>query len=112
MSLSRLLLVKASRLSRRRAMTENCNWKIRTGSQAAAAAAAARETAAAAQLYNQILGRIRRISVALAVTAKANCFARQCCTHECIISQTAAVENSYTIIIICTRVANIPRKSW
>ena len=31
MSLSRLLLVKASRLSRRRAMTENCNWKIRTG---------------------------------------------------------------------------------
>ena len=109
MSLSRLLLVKASRLSRRRAMTENCNWKIRTGSQAAAAA---RETAAAAQLYNQILGRIRRISVALAVTAKANCFARQCCTHECIISQTAAVENSYTIIIICTRVANIPRKSW
>ena len=111
MSLSRLLLVKASRLSRRRAMTENCNWKIRTGSQAAAA----RETAAAAaaaQLYNQILGRIRRISVALAVTAKANCFARQCCTHECIISQTAAVENSYTIIIICTRVANIPRKSW
>ena len=107
MSLSRLLLVKASRLSRRRAMTENCNWKIRTGSQAAA-----RETAAAAQLYNQILGRIRRISVALAVTAKANCFARQCCTHECIISQTAAVENSYTIIIICTRVANIPRKSW
>ena len=112
MGLSRLLLVKASRLSRRRAMTENCNWKIRTGSQAAAAAAAARETAAAAQLYNQILGRIRRISVALAVTAKANCFARQCCTHECIISQTAAVENSYTIIIICTRVANIPRKSW
>ena len=111
MSLSRLLLVKASRLSRRRAMTENCNWKIRTGSQAAAAAA--RETAAAAaQLYNQILGRIRRISVALAVTAKANCFARPCCTHECIISQTAAVENSYTIIIICTRVANIPRKSW
>ena len=109
MSLSRLLLVKASRLSRRRAMTENCNWKIRTGSQAAAAAVS---RAAAAQLYNQILGRIRRISVALAVTAKANCFARQCCTHECIISQTAAVENSYTIIIICTRVANIPRKSW
>lgn len=108
MSLSRLLLVKASRLSRRRAMTENCNWKIRTGSQAAAAVS----RAAAAQLYNQILGRIRRISVALAVTAKANCFARQCCTHECIISQTAAVENSYTIIIICTRVANIPRKSW
>ena len=107
MSLSRLLLVKASRLSRRRAMTENCNWKIRTGSQAAAAA-----VSRAAQLYNQILGRIRRISVALAVTAKANCFARQCCTHECIISQTAAVENSYTIIIICTRVANIPRKSW
>ena len=43
MSLSRLLLVKASRLSRRRAMTENCNWKIRTGSQAAAAAARERQ---------------------------------------------------------------------
>ena len=82
MSLSRLLLVKASRLSLssscndRKLQLENPHWQ-----------AAARETAAAAQLYNQILGRIRRISVALAVTAKANCFARQCCTHECIISR-------------------------
>ena len=63
MSLSRLLLVKASRLSRRRAMTENCNWKIRTGSSFSSCGGAL----LSAQLYNQILGRIRRISVALAL---------------------------------------------
>ena len=101
MSLSRLLLVKASRLSRRRAMTENCNWKIRTGKLL---------LERQQQQRNSIIkfwGEFDEFQWHWLLLQKL------IASHDSVArtnaSSPANAENSYTIIH--TRVANIPNKS-